>query len=59
MIVTENGLGAYDMVTYNPTVFHLVPDDAPTAFTENFKFPSPSIFAVLSLSLEILRLTLA
>ena len=44
------------LVTYNPTVFHLVPDDAPTAFTENFKFPLLSTIATLSLSLVILLL---
>ena len=44
------------LVTYKPTVFHLVPDDAPTAFTENFKFPLLSTIATLSLSLVILLL---
>ena len=42
------------LVTYNPTVFHLVPDDAPTAFTENFKLPAVSISAVLLLPADIL-----
>ena len=47
------------LVTYNPTVFHRVPDDAARALNLKRKFPSPSTDAILSLSLEILLLMAA
>ena len=47
------------LVTYNPTVFHRVPLDAAYAVRTNFKVPSSSILATLSLSLEILLLMAA
>lgn len=47
------------LVTYNPTVFHRVPDDAACALNLKRKFPSSSTDAILSLSLEILLLMAA